>query len=48
MICRYFFLLFSDDTVLPLHSWVFNTEAHPLPLWDSPIETALRQGLGLA
>lgn len=26
------YLLFSDDTVLPLEEWTFNTEAHPLPV----------------
>ena len=29
---KYLFLLFSDDDVLPLDQWVFNTEAHPLPI----------------
>ena len=34
---KYLFLLFSDDSVLPLDQWVFNTEAHPLPvLQDIP------------
>ena len=27
---KYLFLLFSDDGVLPLDQWVFNTEAHPV------------------
>ena len=27
---KYLFLLFSDDDVLPLDKWVFNTEAHPV------------------
>jgi len=27
---KYLFLLFSDDAVLPLDRWVFNTEAHPV------------------
>lgn len=27
---KYLFLLFSDDGVLPLDRWVFNTEAHPV------------------
>ena len=27
---KYFYLLFSDDSVLDLNDWVFNTEAHPL------------------
>jgi mannosyl-oligosaccharide alpha-1,2-mannosidase len=26
------YLLFSDDSVVSLDSWVFNTEAHPLPI----------------
>lgn len=31
---KYLFLLFCDDDwVLPLDEWVFNTEAHPLPIW---------------
>uniref|UniRef100_A0A673ZSJ9 alpha-1,2-Mannosidase n=1 Tax=Salmo trutta TaxID=8032 RepID=A0A673ZSJ9_SALTR len=29
---RYLYLLFSDDDHLPLEHWVFNTEAHPLPV----------------
>lgn len=29
---KYFFLLFSDDSVLPLDQYVFTTEAHPIPL----------------
>ncbi|KAK7007870.1 alpha-1,2-mannosidase [Favolaschia claudopus] len=31
---KYLFLLFSDDTVLPLNEYVFNTEAHPLPIFS--------------
>lgn len=27
---KYLYLLFSDDDVLDLSQWVFNTEAHPL------------------
>ncbi|XP_006109433.3 endoplasmic reticulum mannosyl-oligosaccharide 1,2-alpha-mannosidase, partial [Myotis lucifugus] len=31
---KYLFLLFSDDMdLLSLDSYVFNTEAHPLPIW---------------
>ncbi|XP_007945146.2 LOW QUALITY PROTEIN: endoplasmic reticulum mannosyl-oligosaccharide 1,2-alpha-mannosidase [Orycteropus afer afer] len=31
---KYLFLLFSDDTdLLSLDTYVFNTEAHPLPIW---------------
>ncbi|KAI0673906.1 glycoside hydrolase [Trametes maxima] len=29
---KYLYLLFEDDTVLPLSKYVFNTEAHPLPI----------------
>ncbi|RDX50571.1 glycoside hydrolase [Lentinus brumalis] len=29
---KYLYLLFEDDSVLPLSEWVFNTEAHPLPI----------------
>ena len=29
---KYLYLLFSDDDVIPLDKWVFNTEAHPLPI----------------
>ena len=33
---KYLFLLFTDDVdILPLDKWVFNTEAHPLPIWTS-------------
>lgn len=33
---KYLYLLFSDSQEdLPLHQWVFNTEAHPLPVRDS-------------
>uniref|UniRef100_A0A915JZP7 alpha-1,2-Mannosidase n=1 Tax=Romanomermis culicivorax TaxID=13658 RepID=A0A915JZP7_ROMCU len=29
---KYFYLIFSPDDVIPLDKWVFNTEAHPLPV----------------
>lgn len=29
---KYLYLLFSEDSLLPLDRWVFNTEAHPLPV----------------
>jgi mannosyl-oligosaccharide alpha-1,2-mannosidase len=31
---KYLFLLFSDDDLVPLDRWVFNTEAHPLPIFQ--------------
>ncbi|XP_019961177.2 endoplasmic reticulum mannosyl-oligosaccharide 1,2-alpha-mannosidase [Paralichthys olivaceus] len=34
---KYLYLLFSDDTeLLSLDKYIFNTEAHPLPIWPSP------------
>lgn len=37
---KYLWLLFSDDeTLLPLDQWVFNTEAHPLPISGSAADT---------
>ncbi|XP_075253941.1 mannosyl-oligosaccharide 1,2-alpha-mannosidase IA-like isoform X2 [Convolutriloba macropyga] len=32
---KYLYLLFSDDTLIPLDHWVFNTEAHPIPILPS-------------
>ncbi|GFS85336.1 mannosyl-oligosaccharide alpha-1,2-mannosidase IA [Nephila pilipes] len=29
---KYLYLLFSEDDLIPLDSWVLNTEAHPLPI----------------
>ena len=29
---KYLYLLFSDDNLIDLKRWVFNTEAHPLPI----------------
>jgi len=29
---KYLYLLFSDDDLIDLNQWVFNTEAHPLPI----------------
>jgi len=34
---KYLYLLFEDSPdVLPFDQWVFNTEAHPLPIWGTP------------
>ncbi|KAF5360039.1 hypothetical protein D9758_007642 [Tetrapyrgos nigripes] len=35
---KYLYLIFSDSTVLPLTDVVFNTEAHPLPIFDPKIK----------
>ena len=29
---KYFYLLFSDQNLLPFDKYVFNSEAHPLPI----------------
>jgi len=31
---KYLYLLFKEDDIVPLSSWVFNTEGHPLPVFD--------------
>ncbi|WKY12030.1 hypothetical protein Q1695_003525 [Nippostrongylus brasiliensis] len=31
---KYAYLTFTDPSVIPLDQWVFNTEAHPLPVMD--------------
>jgi len=35
---KYLYLIFSDDDVLPLDKYVFNTEAHPFLIWDAEDE----------
>ncbi|KEP55180.1 mannosyl-oligosaccharide alpha-1,2-mannosidase, glycoside hydrolase family 47 protein [Rhizoctonia solani 123E] len=37
---KYLFLLFSDSKVLPLDEVVFNTEAHPFPVFTPSLRTA--------
>ena len=32
---KYLYLIFSSDDLIPLDQWVFNTEAHPLPVSGS-------------
>ena len=33
---KYFYLLFSDNPdLMPIDKWVFNTEAHPLPVFET-------------
>ncbi|KAF5346464.1 hypothetical protein D9756_010070 [Leucocoprinus leucothites] len=31
---KYLYLLFDDTDIIPLDKWVFNTEAHPLPVFE--------------
>jgi len=39
---KYLYLLFSGPDVLPLGSYVFNTEAHPLPVFHPAFETGFQ------
>ena len=41
---KYLYLLLDTNTTpkFPLDEWVFNTEAHPLPVQGSPAEEAVR------
>lgn len=33
---KYFYLLFAEgDAIIPLDKYVFNSEAHPLPIYNS-------------
>lgn len=31
---KYLYLLFDSSDVIPMDEWVFNTEAHPMRIWD--------------
>jgi mannosyl-oligosaccharide alpha-1,2-mannosidase len=35
---KYLYLLFSDDDVIPLDEFVFNTEAHPIRILNEPFD----------
>ncbi|KAF0687614.1 Aste57867_20597 [Aphanomyces stellatus] len=37
---KYFYLLYSDETVVPLDQFIFNTEAHPFPIEAPDIATS--------
>uniref|UniRef100_A0A8C0YG15 alpha-1,2-Mannosidase n=1 Tax=Cyprinus carpio carpio TaxID=630221 RepID=A0A8C0YG15_CYPCA len=47
---KYLYLLFSSDELLPLENWVFNTEAHPLPVLErrGPEQTQLSLSMSLS
>jgi endoplasmic reticulum Man9GlcNAc2 1,2-alpha-mannosidase len=30
---KYFYLLFDEKNLFPFEQWIFNTEAHPLPIY---------------
>jgi len=39
---KYLYLLFTDDELIPLDKWVFNTEAHPFPVFNWTDEEKVR------
>lgn len=38
---KYLYLLFADQDILRMDQWVFNTEAHPLPVFTPTMDTML-------
>ncbi|CAK5267461.1 unnamed protein product [Mycena citricolor] len=42
---KYLYLLFTKDDLFPLDKWVFNTEAHPLPIFEWTAEEKLKFGI---
>ena len=38
---KYLYLIFTDDSVVPLDKYVFNTEAHPLGIIKEPLPQAI-------
>ncbi|KAL9709439.1 hypothetical protein Ac2012v2_007174 [Leucoagaricus gongylophorus] len=42
---KYLYLLFDDTDIIPLDKWVFNTEAHPLPMFEWTPEERERFGI---
>jgi len=44
---KYLYLLFTDEDIIPLSKYVFNTEAHPLPIFDWSSEEKEAYGIAL-
>ena len=44
---KYLYLLFSEDDVIPLDQYVFNTEAHPFPVFEWTQEEREMFGIGI-
>ncbi|KAF9054465.1 glycoside hydrolase family 47 protein [Panaeolus papilionaceus] len=42
---KYLYLIFTDEDKVPLNKWVFNTEAHPLPIFKWTVEEKARFGI---
>ncbi|KAK7028816.1 hypothetical protein VNI00_014829 [Paramarasmius palmivorus] len=45
---KYLYLLFTDEEIIPLDKWVFNTEAHPLPIFEWTEEEKKVYGIGVS
>ena len=41
---KYLYLLFAPPDLLPMDQWVFNTEAHPLPIPDDVVQSRRAKG----
>jgi mannosyl-oligosaccharide alpha-1,2-mannosidase len=44
---KYLYLIFCSSEVVPIDEWVFNTEAHPLPVWTEEEAAAMKQHIKL-
>lgn len=42
---KYLFLLFREDDPVPMDRWVFNTEAHPLPIFEWSASERVKYGI---
>ncbi|KAJ3126098.1 hypothetical protein HK098_007896 [Nowakowskiella sp. JEL0407] len=42
---KYLYLLFSDESLIPLDEYVFNTEAHPFPIVN--VDSEMRKKVGI-
>lgn len=42
---KYLYLLMDDSNTIPLDKWVFNTEAHPLPVFEWTKEEREKMGV---
>lgn len=42
---KYLYLIFLDHDPLPMDKWVFNTEAHPFPIFEWTKKEKQRYGI---
>lgn len=43
---KYLYMLFDDESEITFDKWVFNTEAHPLPVFEWTKEEKKSFGIG--